>query len=304
MAREINDIKKLIIAEKDKRLELKELNSDSKVSVFNAWAYIIAVVIHGFEVILDIFKVDIDESIRNRVNGTPGWYVNRIKEYQEGDALVISPDGMTFGYEQIDIKKRIITRAAYQEAELAPNALDKLLILKVATGEAANLQPITPEQVVQVSAFMEKVRFAGTNLQVVSRKGDILVPRLTIFHDGALDDRTMRNNINEAIHNFILNMSFDSTLYITQLYNAILEVDHVTDIWEDPSLTLPQGIHVVSFDEGGNVIKNAQHPDGIMPVNRIAVLASGFLRESNGDLDAEGDEIANFDDSITLSLEQ
>lgn len=294
MAREIKDIVKSIIAEKDKRLELNELNSDSKVSVFNAWAWIIGTAIYSFEVILDTFKYDIDASITNRINGTPAYYTTALLNYQEGDSLVISEDGMKFGYAQIDTAKRIITKASYQETSLSGTSLDKLLLLKVATGPSDNLQPITQEQVSQVTSYMNSIRFAGVNLQVVSRIGDILIPRLTIYHDGALDNTTMLNNIKTAIYSFIQNMSFDSAFYITKFHNAILEVPHVTDIYVDPLAVPAQGVSIVDFDEAGTMQAEKL-------VTRFTYLTSGYLRESTKQGDEES--IPDFDDAIVLKVE-
>lgn len=294
MAREIKTIMEQIIAEKNKRLELNDMKSDSKVSVFNGWAWITATVIHSFEVVLDLFRQDIDQSITNRINGTPSFYINALLNYQDGDSLTITNNGMNFGYEQIDSQKRTITRASYQEGMLSDISLDKLLLLKVATGTIGDLQPISPEQLVRVSAYVDEIKFAGVNTQVVSRKGDILLPRLTIFHDGSLPERTLRNNVNDAINNFIKNMSFDSALYITKLFDAIISVDHVTDVYADPDAIPAQGVSVIDFNEAGEMGDEKI-------IKRYDFLISGFLRESS----KKGGEkdVPNFDDCIIVKNE-
>ena len=55
MARSINEIYKEIVAEKDKRLELSEYKSDSKVSVINGIAWFVSAAIYSFETIMDTF---------------------------------------------------------------------------------------------------------------------------------------------------------------------------------------------------------------------------------------------------------
>ena len=65
MARSINEIYKEIVAEKDKRLELSEYKSDSKVSVINGIAWFVSAAIYSFETIMDTFIVDINDIIKN-----------------------------------------------------------------------------------------------------------------------------------------------------------------------------------------------------------------------------------------------
>lgn len=294
MARTIEEIYNQIIEEKNKRLELSELNSNSKVSVFNGWAWTIATVTKAFESILDVFKNDVEVNLVNRINGTPAFYIKSLLEYQEGDSLEITNDGLNFGYPQIDVKKRIITRASYQEAQLSDLSLDKLLLLKVATGDIGKLQPLTPEQLVQVSAYVNAIKFAGTNTQVVSRFGDILLPRVTVYHDGAIPERILRDNINNAINNFIVNMSFDSALYVTKFTDALMGVEHVTDIYIDPEATPKQGVFVRDFNENGDMQVEKE-------IKRFSYLTSGYLRESSKS-GAEKD-VANFDECIVLKIE-
>ena len=105
MARSINEIYKEIVAEKDKRLELSEYKSDSKVSVINGIAWFVSAAIYSFETIMDTFIVDINDIIKDRINGTPSYYVNAALKYQHGDKLKIKDDGLGFGYEKTDETK-------------------------------------------------------------------------------------------------------------------------------------------------------------------------------------------------------
>lgn len=243
---------------------------------------------------MDTFRDEIEESIENRVNGTPIWYVNQALQYQEGDTLTIGEDGMYFGYAQEDPSKRIITRASYQETNLEESSLDKLLLIKVAQGSANSLEPLDKEQLVAVQSYMDAIKFAGTNLQVVSRRPDILIPRLTIYHDGMLEDSVMMARIKEGIYDFILNMGFDSSFRTIEFMNMLLSIDHITDAYEDKDAVPTQGLSLISFDENGD----AQSPT---EVKRMAYLVSGYMKESS----KTGDEanIPDFDDAIVLKIE-
>ncbi len=133
MSRTIKQIYEEAVTERNKRLELAEFSSDSKLSVLNGITWVAAAVIYTFESLMDVFAVDIADAINERVNGTPAYYANALLQYQQGDELTVREDGLAFGYGSVDETKRIITQVSYVESTDDQN-LDSKLILKVATG--------------------------------------------------------------------------------------------------------------------------------------------------------------------------
>lgn len=293
MARSINEIYKEIVAEKNKRLELSEYKSDSKVSVMNGIAWFVSAAIYSFETIMDTFIVDINDIIKDRINGTPSYYVNAALKYQHGDKLKIRDDGLGFGYEKTDETKRIITQASYQE-DTNPQSLDTKLILKVATGTNGKLSPLSEDQLTQVTAYINQVKFAGTYIEVVSRKGDIIIPRLTVFYDGSVMEETMRSSLDDALNKFIMETKFNSAIYVSSIVSCLMAVEHVTDVYMDVNAVPQQGVYIVSYESDGTQSDEKR-------IGRMTYASSGFLRESS----KEGEErnIPNFRESIVLKVD-
>lgn len=71
MSRTIKEIYNEAIAERNRRLELTEFASDSKMSVMNGILWVVAAVIYSFESLLDVFAVDISEAINGRITVLP-----------------------------------------------------------------------------------------------------------------------------------------------------------------------------------------------------------------------------------------
>lgn len=293
MARSINEIYKEIVAEKDKRLELSEYKSDSKVSVINGIAWFVSAAIYSFETIMDTFIVDINDIIKDRINGTPSYYVNAALKYQHGDKLKIKDDGLGFGYEKTDETKRIITQASYQESS-NPQSLDTKLILKVATGTNGKLSPLTEDQLTQVTAYINKIKFAGTYIEVVSRKGDIIIPRLTVFYDGSVMEEAMRSALDDALNKFIMETKFNSAIYVSSIVSCLMAVEHVTDVYMDVNAVPQQGVYIVSYESDGTQSEEKR-------VGRMTYASSGFLRESSKE--GEEKDIPNFRESIVLKVD-
>ena len=247
MSRTIKEIYNEAVAERNRRLELEEFASDSKLSVMNGILWVVAAAIYSFETLLDVFAVDISEAINGRINGTPAYYANALLQYQQGDELTVREDGLAFGYPNVDESKRIITQVSYVESTDDRN-LDSKLILKVATGTKGNLSAIPPEDLVPINAYIGKLKFAGTRVEVISTKGDVLIPRLTVFHDGAVPESEIYDAIEEQLNAYMMEIDFDAAVYVSRLTDAVRRAEHVTDVHIDEDAVPEQGIFIASHD--------------------------------------------------------
>lgn len=293
MSRTIREIYNGITTERNKRLELSEFSSDSKMSIMNGLAWTVAATIHSFETLLDVFAVDISTAIGQRVNGTPTFYANALLQYQKGDELSVREDGLAFGYANVDETKCIITQVSYIESTDDSN-LDSKLILKVATGEKGHLEPLPLSELVPVNAYINKMKFAGTRIEVISREGDILIPRISVFYDGGIPESEIYDKIEEKLNEYIMQMPFDSSVYVSSVIEAVRGVEHVTDVYIDEEATPEQGIFIASYDTDGNLLPASK-------VRRTTKTSSGFMKQSS----AKGKEqdLPTFRQAIKLIVE-
>ena len=293
MSRTIKEIYNEAVQERNRRLELTEFASDSKLSVMNGILWVVAAVIHSFETLLDVFAVDISEVIDNRINGTPDYYANALLQYQQGDELVVREDGLAFGYAQVDETKRIITQVSYVESTDDSN-LDSKLILKVATGTKGHLEALPAAELVPVNAYIGKLKFAGTRIEVISTKGDVLVPRLTVFYDGAVPEEEMYDAIEERFPTSTRATASAGRASSPRLTDGIRQAEHVTDVYIDESAVPEQGVFIACHDADGGI-------QPLQRVGRVAYTASGYLKESSGK--DEESALPTFREAITLRIE-
>lgn len=293
MSRTINEIYKQAVEERNKRLELHEFKSDSKMSILNGITWAFSAVIYSFETLLDVFAVDISTAINNRVNGTPVYYANALLQYQKGDTLTVREDGLAFGYTTIDETKRIITQVSYSESSSDVN-LDNKLIMKVATGAKGNLSSILPEDLVMINSYINQIKFAGTRIEVTSQEGDVLIPKVTVYYGGAIMESELYDGIDEKLNDYIMNIEFDSSIYVSKIIDAIKKVDHVTDVYIDTEANPEQGIFLACYDSDGHIMTPKK-------VSRMTHTSSGYIKESSG----KGEElnIPNFRQSIKLIVD-
>lgn len=293
MSRTINDIYKEAVEERNKRLELKEFKSDSKLSVLNGITWAFAAVIHSFETLLDVFAIDISNAMNNRINGTPAYYANALLQYQKGDTLVVREDGLAFGYAAVDKTKQIITQVSYVEST-QDEALDSTLILKVATGEQGKLAMIPKEELLMINAYINQIKFAGTRINVISREGDVLIPKVTAYYDGAVTEAEVFDNIEEKLNEYIMNAAFDSSVYTSKIMEVIKSAEHVTDVYIDPDESPQQGIFLACYNADG-------HIESQKKIGRVMQTESGYLRQSSGK--GEEADLPSFREAIKLIVD-
>lgn len=293
MARTVKEIYNTLVEEKDKRLELKEIDSKSKMSVLNGILWIVAAGIRTLESLIDVATIDIGGILSRRVNGTPVYYAQALLKYQHGDDLVIRDGGLGFGYENEDESKRIITKVAYTEIDSDTNR-DNRILYKVATGNTGELRPITPEELDSVKAYLNKIKFAGVNVDVTSKKGDILLPRLTVYHDGQLEESEMLDKITQSLKEYIYGLEFNASIKKMDVIDAVRHTKHVKDVYIDTKTEPKGGVFIVKYNDDGEIVEPTE-------VDRIEDLPSGYLTEST----RTGDEVEvpTFAECITLKIE-
>ena len=284
-----------------KYLQLTEFENSSKMSILDAITWTTAACIWTFENILDVFKVDLARDLQNRINGTPGYYANALLKFQYGDKLQMNEEGTQFSYAAVNEANRIITKVAYSE-NTVDGFFDKELQFKVAKGEPGHYERLTDEQLIAARAFMNQIVFAGTNYNIVSRKGDILIPRVTVYYDGAITIDEVYSNIEKSLNEYIANIPFNGLIYVQKIIDAIQQSEHVTDVHISNTNTDHQGFFVVQYDDDNNLI---QQIDGTYEkkIERFILPNSGYLKESTEEVGALEEHIPSWRKSIILAIE-
>ena len=293
MTRTLTEIYNEAVETRNKYLELTELTNDSKMSIINAFTWVTAAAIYSFETLLDVFTTDIAKTFTQRINGTSAYYANAMLKWQYGDDLIINDEGTAFHYATEDTTKRLITHVSYQEY-YNEEFKDNILILKVASGEGRSLSQLSDEELIAARAYLNQIKFAGVKCNVVSRRGDVLVPRLTVYYDGAITKEELYDNIDTALIDFIVNMKFDSLVYSQKIIDAIQKVEHVTDVHIDHEASVEQGIFIAQYNDNNEL-------GPLTKIERKCYLASGYAKQSTQQ-DAES-ELPTFREAIVIKLE-
>lgn len=222
MARTITEIKQAITG--SVRDNLPGL-SGSKSSEWGLWAYIVAVAIHAFELILDAFRQEINALTSRITPGTMRWYAEMCKRFQNGDSLEFDETTALLYYPVDNPDKRIIEVAAVSERTGESGYLSIKVAKKDGDGKIIELDKT---ELYNFKAYIDAIKFAGCKVDIVSTNADQLYYRLTVYHDPAVPSESIRTAAEAALERFKTSIDFDGVVYRQKLIDTIMDVEGVT----------------------------------------------------------------------------
>ncbi len=223
----LNALEVLTTVEKD---TLAGLTSSSKVAIWRLWVFIMAFAIWTFESLLDVFEEQINALIALNKIHTPQWYRERILEFQFGFEFDRTVGAyVNDGLETSEVlASQIISSASVEE-------LAGTLKMKIAKRDSQQLlSPLTTEELAAFAVYIQKVKDAGTRLQIISRIPDDLRLQLDICFDplvlngqGERLDGTNDNPVGEAINNYLYNLEFNGEFVVDEMQEALKAVEGI-----------------------------------------------------------------------------
>lgn len=226
MARSIDTIYSLIIAEIDVKSELNGLGSESTTSVYRLWAWVTAAVLYTVEAMHDLFRIEIDTLLRTLKPGTLLWYQEMCKAFQYGDDLTWGNSG--YSYAILDDAKKIVKQASVTEGSGG-------LTVKVATEVSGELEPLSAQQLAAFNSYLMAMKYAGTRVSLINSAANSLYLALDIYYNPLVlsangTDISAAKPVELAVQAFLRNLPFNGRLRRTALEAAILAVPGVYDV--------------------------------------------------------------------------
>ena len=243
MARELEEIQESILTHKAatdslsplevltnrEQNTLNGLTSTSKVALWRLWVYIVALAHFTIETLFDTFKIQIQSLIDLNQIHTSIWYRERVLEYQHGFPF----EQATGSYNNVGVDTGLVNASLIISSASVEELAGRLKI-KVAKTENNALAPLSPEELLGLSVYLEKVKDAGNRLLIISRNPDELQLNLDISFDplvldgnGARLDGTNDDPIGEAIDDYLSNLEFNGEFIVRNLEDRLEAVEGV-----------------------------------------------------------------------------
>lgn len=221
MARTINEIQQTmmdgIVAE---RPDL----SSSAAAEWRLWTRVVATAIYLFEVVLDRFRTEVDETADKIAPGTVRWYIEQCRRFQDGHELLFDEKTAQLYYAEDDPEARIIDVVAVTEGADA-------LSIKVATLDDQNrIVPLSADQLRNFAGYIDAIKFAGVEVTVVSTTADAVRYDMEVFYDPTVPATTVRERVVNALDAFRTGADFNATLYRQRFIAAVMAAEGVVTV--------------------------------------------------------------------------
>ena len=198
---------------------LSDVTTTSRVARWRLWVWCVAVAMYSFDVLFDLFKIDLEAIAQSSRFGALPWYVTIAKSYQEGYNLVWV--GNAYQYSVVNVPSQIITFAAAVELVTGPSALVNLKVAKGITPV-----PLSGTEIAAFKAYIQKIKPAGIVVTVISDVAD----DLRLFVDIGYDPLVLSAAGESLITPGTLPVQDAVNLFIQSLpFNGIMELDKLVD---------------------------------------------------------------------------
>ncbi|MEQ3500591.1 nucleotidyltransferase [Tenacibaculum sp. SSH1-16] len=235
---DVQDIKNEMIAVKNNESALQDLNSSSKVSVWNLLFYIVAVCGIDLRKMHREHRTYVDYRLDNQKSGTLPWYRSKALEFQYGFDLIPGTDKYINGEateEQIEASKII------KYATASNGATRGSIVIKVATEKEGKLSPIEPGEQNALEEYFEEVKWAGREITIINHLADKLYLNLRIYRDPLILDvngiSILDGNkpVEDALQEFMKELPFNGELVLQSLVDKLqlvrgVKIAHIIEV--------------------------------------------------------------------------
>ena len=245
MARTVTEIEAALVASQPGL-------STSQSADWLGWVSIFAYAIYLFEVIMDVFKADVEGQLQKKQPGTLEWYSEKALDFQNGDTLQVDEWGVV-GYAVINEDNKIVKHASVSEA--AGTVTIKVATIDTATSELEPLS-LTNGEFLNFQRYMEKIKFAGTSVEYRTLPADAITYDVNVYYDPLYLPGDVETAVLAALEAFRTEIGFDARFYKSDFVNVIQNVEGVKTVKVNsmelqPSEGDPSAIDVVVELESG-----------------------------------------------------
>jgi hypothetical protein len=213
----LDNLKNLDIT--DEQSLFNKLQSTVRVSIWILWAHLTALSIWALENILEIGITEQEEIRDSSFFGNANWIEYVAKQFQVDDEVIINAETNKISYSLIDESKQIVGNCV---AIQSPGAA----IIKI---RGKNTDILTENELTQFSTYLNRVGILGVNYIIQNSNPDVLKITGVIKYKGEKSEGTIKSLVEDAINNYIRNISFNSEFITNELVKLILNIDGVID---------------------------------------------------------------------------
>lgn len=263
MARSVNTIQQLMIADIQSDPTLSGLSSTSKRAIWILLTFIFATAIFLLEILIDVFKSEVEATAAAAAPASAGWLQNQLLMFQYDPIIpqIVQLINFAPSYPVVDTTKQIISRVA------VITTVSGQTLIKLAMGNPP--QALTSPQLSAAQDYVDTIG-ATVNYTCTSTDPDELIIAADIYYAGQYS-AIIQTSVIDAINNFLATFdsaNFNGSFKVSDLELTIRAVPGVNDVILN-NVIARRSIDAISA--GTYLVQNAQ------VISRIWATIAGYI---------------------------
>ena len=271
MARSVTSIYNSIISAINSNTTLVKLTSVSQVAVYRLFAFIVASAQAIQEQLYDQFISNAESIAAAAPVYTNNWIHKQALNFQYSlsapQTLLLDTTGLFYYYPTVLPTLRIVTKCSVS------NGILSSVNIKVAKGTTpATLAALTTPELTAFKTYFDIIHPAGLKYNITSTDGDRLYIEANIYIDASYSGSVL-SDLNTAIDNFLYNLNFDGTLYVSHLQAAMINAS--VGILDVVLINVTARANATVYPAGTVLVASQTE------VNRSYKMASGWIKQED-----------------------
>jgi len=201
---------------------LASLNGGSALKIWRMWLFIQAFGIYVLETYFDLFKTEVDATIKSGVAGTLLWTAAIAKKYQYGDSLSYTADFLPY-YATIDTTKQIVKYAAVSD-------VNGVVVLRAAKMVSAAPAKLASGELSGLTTYMLAVKPAGIQMVVRTADADSVLVNVDLVYNPLYSSSIVSADAKLAAQAYIAGITFGESFRLNALEDVLQGVAGVTGV--------------------------------------------------------------------------
>ena len=201
---------------------LDDLASSSKVAFWRLFVWIIASRINDLKELFKQHKNAVEKRSKELVLGNTAWYHREALKFQHGDLLAWDQNTLQYSYPTENLAAKIVKLVSVNEGS------NNVVVVKAAKFNGTTPEELTAPELSAFQTYMNRIKFAGVLIEVVSRPADIMKITLKVYFDplvinsdGSLISDATVFPVEDVINTYLKNLPFDGRFSVTALIDQI-----------------------------------------------------------------------------------
>ena len=164
----------------------------------------------------------------------------------------VGEEGVGLGYGNVEERKGMMREVWYVESR-DEGKVERKVMVKVGRGRKGKVWGIGGEEVVGMNGYMGKLKFGGRGVEVMWRKGDVVIGGVRVLDEGGVGEWEVYEGMEEEVKGYMMEMELDGGVYVWGVRDGVGGGEDVRDVDIEENGVGEEGMLIGREDREGDM---------------------------------------------------